>query len=156
MSEFKFCPQCRAELAPLAAMEDGGEARAPALCRLRLHPLEQPDTGAGGRHRMHRPRGPGAAGPKQRLAGPLFGLITGFMEAGESPRTASAARLPKRRSCRWMRSASLLGVWEFKRLNQIIIAYAAQAHGEIRLSPELAEYKLLRPSEVKCWPQGTG
>jgi hypothetical protein len=35
-------------------------------------------------------------------------------------------------------------------------AYAAQARGEIRLSPELAEYKLLRPDEVKCWPQGTG
>ena len=30
------------------------------------------------------------------------------------------------------------------------------AHGEIVLSPELAEYRLMRPEEVRCWPAGTG
>ena len=30
------------------------------------------------------------------------------------------------------------------------------ARGEIRLSPELAEYRLFEPSEVRCWPAGTG
>jgi hypothetical protein len=30
------------------------------------------------------------------------------------------------------------------------------ARGEIALSPELAEYKLFAPFEVRCWPAGTG
>ena len=30
------------------------------------------------------------------------------------------------------------------------------AHGEIRLSPELAEYKLFAPGDIVCWPAGTG
>ena len=41
-------------------------------------------------------------------------------------------------------------------MNQVIIAYHAVAHGEIRLSPELAEYQLFAPENVRCWPAGTG
>ena len=41
-------------------------------------------------------------------------------------------------------------------MNQVIIAYHAVARGEIVLSPELAEYQLLAPERVKCWPAGTG
>ena len=36
------------------------------------------------------------------------------------------------------------------------VAYHAQARGEIRLSPELAEYKLFTPETVRCWRAGTG
>ena len=41
-------------------------------------------------------------------------------------------------------------------MNQVIIAYHVLAHGEIVLSPELAEYKLMEPAQIKCWPAGTG
>ena len=41
-------------------------------------------------------------------------------------------------------------------MNQLIIAYHVVARGEVRLSPELLEYKLFAPSEVLCWPAGTG
>jgi len=44
----------------------------------------------------------------------------------------------------------------FQRLNQVIIAYHAAAHGDVRLSPELAEYRLFKPQDVKCWRAGTG
>ena len=50
----------------------------------------------------------------------------------------------------------MIGVYDFQRMNQIIIAYHAQARGEVTLSPELAEYKLFAPQDVKCWPAGTG
>ena len=53
-------------------------------------------------------------------------------------------------------SLKLLAVHDFQRQNQVIVTYLAQAQGEIRLSPELAEYKLLPPEKVKCWPAGTG
>jgi hypothetical protein len=29
-------------------------------------------------------------------------------------------------------------------------------HGEVRLSPELVDYRLFAPEAVKCWPAGTG
>ena len=41
-------------------------------------------------------------------------------------------------------------------MNQIIIAYHAVARGEVVLSPELAEYRLYRPEDIKCWRAGTG
>jgi ADP-ribose pyrophosphatase YjhB (NUDIX family) len=50
----------------------------------------------------------------------------------------------------------LLGVWDFQKMNQLIVAYHVAAQGPIVLSPELAEYKLFAPQEVRCWPQGTG
>jgi ADP-ribose pyrophosphatase YjhB (NUDIX family) len=51
---------------------------------------------------------------------------------------------------------NLIGVWDFQRMNQIIIAYHAVAHGEVRLSPELVDYKLFAYDQVRCWPAGTG
>ena len=42
-------------------------------------------------------------------------------------------------------------------MNQVIIAYHAVARGEVRLSPELVDYKLYRAATTcKCWPAGTG
>jgi ADP-ribose pyrophosphatase YjhB (NUDIX family) len=51
---------------------------------------------------------------------------------------------------------NLIGVYDFQRVNQVIIAYHAVCHGEVRLSPELADYRLFAPETVKCWPAGTG
>jgi NAD+ diphosphatase len=53
-------------------------------------------------------------------------------------------------------AVSLIGVYDFQRMNQVIIAYHAPARGEVRLSPELSEYKLFAPADVRCWPAGTG
>ena len=50
----------------------------------------------------------------------------------------------------------LVGVYDFQRMNQVIIAYHAVARGEIRLSPELAEYKLFELQDLRCWRAGTG
>ena len=41
-------------------------------------------------------------------------------------------------------------------MNQVLICYPAVARGEVRLSPELVEYKLYTPETVRCWPAGTG
>jgi hypothetical protein len=51
---------------------------------------------------------------------------------------------------------NLIGVYDFQRMNQVIIAYHAVASGEVRLSPELAEYKLYDRPDGACWPAGTG
>ena len=87
--------------------------------------------------------------------GRMFALITGFMEAGESPEEGIAREVAEETALVVERS-SLVGVYEFTRMNQVIIAYHVQARGEIRLSPELVEYKLMRPEDIRCWPAGTG
>ena len=87
--------------------------------------------------------------------GKMFGLITGFMEAGESPEQGIAREIFEETNLR-TEALRLVGVYDFQRKNQIIIAYHAEARGEIILSPELAEYRLFRPEAVKCWRAGTG
>lgn len=51
---------------------------------------------------------------------------------------------------------TLIGVYEFIRKNEVIIAYHVKAAGQVRLSAELAEYRLLAPEKLRPWPMGTG
>ena len=53
-------------------------------------------------------------------------------------------------------SLDLIGVYDFQRMNQVIVTYHAVAHGEVKLSPELLEYKLMEPANIRCWRAGTG
>ncbi len=87
--------------------------------------------------------------------GRMFALITGFMEAGESPE-GGIGREVKEETALHVDETNLIGVYDFQRMNQVIIAYHVVARGEIVLSPELAEYKLFAPQDVRCWPAGTG
>ena len=92
----------------------------------------------------------------------MFGLITGFMEAGETPEEGIAREVAEETSLQ-VEALTLIGVYDFQRMNQVIIAYHAVARGEIVLSPELAEYKLYRaerrasagrPAPAMRWPTG--
>lgn len=85
----------------------------------------------------------------------FYGLITGFMEAGETPVEGIAREVAEETSL-VAHAVTLIGVYDFQRMNQVIIAYHVQATGDIRLSPELAAYRLHAPTEVRCWPAGTG
>ena len=77
------------------------------------------------------------------------------MEAGESPQEGIAREVAEETALQ-VDALSIIGVYDFQRMNQVIIAYHALARGEIRLSPELAEYRLFRPEDVRCWRAGTG
>ena len=85
----------------------------------------------------------------------MFALITGFMEAGETPE-AGIAREVLEETALTVEQVTLVAVHDFQRMNQVIITYHVQARGEVRLSPELAEYKLYAPQDVRCWRAGTG
>ena len=87
--------------------------------------------------------------------GRMFALITGFMEAGETPQEGITREIGEETSLE-VQALKLIGVYDFQRMNQIIIAYHAVAQGEVRLSPELAEYKLMQPQDIRCWRAGTG
>jgi ADP-ribose pyrophosphatase YjhB (NUDIX family) len=77
------------------------------------------------------------------------------MEAGETPEQGIAREVTEETSLQ-VQSLALIGVYDFQRMNQVIIAYHALASGDIVLSPELAEYKLFAPADVRCWRAGTG
>ena len=155
MSTFTYCPQCAGALAPIEQLEDGGPKT-----RLRCGACDfthwnnpTPVLAAvvecvdrGGRVLLAR-----NAAWTQRM----FALITGFMEAGESPEDGIRREVAEETGLT-VDTLSLIGVYEFQRMNQVIIAYHAAARGEVRLSSELAEYKLLAPEDVRCWPAGTG
>jgi len=87
--------------------------------------------------------------------GRMFALITGFMEAGETPEEGIAREIMEETSLT-VEQLTLVNVSDFQRMNQVIITYHAVAHGEIRLSPELAEYKLFALPDLRCWRAGTG
>jgi NAD+ diphosphatase len=152
---FTFCPQCATALAPIEQMEDGGpktRLRCPA-CDFTHWNNPTPVLAAvvecvdrDGRILLAR----NAAWTHR-----TFALITGFMEAGETPQEGVAREVTEETALA-VDAVSLIGVYDFQRMNQVIIAYHARARGEIRLSPELAEYKLFAPADVRCWPAGTG
>ena len=77
--------------------------------------------------------------------GKFYGLVTGFMEAGETPEDGIAREVAEETSLT-VESLALIGVYEFLRMNQVIIAYHAAARGEIVLSPELVSYRLFAPA----------
>ena len=152
---FRFCPSCANALQPSEQLEDGGlkvRLRCPA-CGWTHWNNPTPVLAAviecadqGGQVLLAR---------NAAWSGRMFALITGFMEAGETPEEGISREVAEETHLEVL-SLDLIGVYDFQRMNQIIIAYHALARGEVRLSPELAEYKLFAPADLVCWPAGTG
>ncbi len=151
-SDYKFCPQCATPLEWMVQLEDGGEMqrlRCPA-CGFTHWNNPTPVLAA-----VIDYRGQVLLARNAAWAGKMYALITGFMEAGETPE-GGIAREVKEETNLDVTSLELIGVYDFQRMNQVIIAYAAVADGEVRLSPELVDYRLYAPQDVKCWRAGTG
>jgi NADH pyrophosphatase NudC (nudix superfamily) len=143
------------------------------MCAVRL--VERTDAGEGGKIRLACPDGHwthwdnplpvlaavveidglillarNAAWPEK-----MFALITGFMERGETPEQGVARELKEETNLD-ADEVKLIGVYEFMRKNELIIAYHVKASGEIRLSPELVDYRLISPEKLRPWRAGTG
>ena len=152
---YRFCPNCATELQPLVQVEDGGEKvrmRCPACNWTHWNnptPVLAAVVECADRDGLV------LLARNAAWSGRMFALITGFMEAGESPENGIRREVLEETSLQ-VDALKLIGVYEFERMNQVIIAYHALARGEIRLSPELAEYKLFAPQDIVCWPAGTG
>ena len=85
----------------------------------------------------------------------MFALVTGFLERDETPRQAVEREVTEETSLS-TRTATLIGVYEFARKNEVIIAYHVEAEGEIHLGEELVDYRLIEPTRLRPWPLGTG
>lgn len=149
---FQFCPQCATPLARITRMEDGGDKerlRCPA-CDYTHWNNPTPVLAAVIEYQGQILLARNAAWP-----GKMYALITGFMEAGETPQEGIAREIAEETSLT-TEALNLIGVYDFQRMNQIIIAYHVVCHGDVHLSPELVDYRLYTPETVKCWPAGTG
>ena len=149
---FRFCPNCATALAAVSQLEDGGEKtrlRCPA-CDYTHWNNPTPVLAAVVEYEGKVLLARNAAWP-----GKMFALITGFMEAGETPE-GGIEREIKEETALDTQSLKLIGVYDFQRMNQVIIAYHAVCSGEVSLSPELVDYRLYELDQLKCWPAGTG
>src|SRR6187200_2199400 len=123
--QFRFCPVCATALHLQSQMEDGGvreRLRCPA-CGWTHWNNPTPVLAAVVQYQDKILLARNAAWP-----GKMFALITGFMEAGESPKEGIAREIEEETSLR-AQSLSLIGVYDFQRMNQVIIAYHARCEG---------------------------
>jgi NAD+ diphosphatase len=145
---YRYCPHCATPLS--VAVQGGRERNACAACGFTHWNNPAPVVAAlvqlGDEILLAR----NAAWPPR-----MFALITGFLEAGETPEQG-IAREVKEETNLDVERLELIGVYEFVRKNELIIAYHVIASGTVQLSEELVEYRMVRPERLKPWRAGTG
>ncbi len=146
----KYCPQCAA---PLVAREIDGRTRqaCPADgCGFVFWDNPTPVVAAiveleGLVILVRQPKWPAG----------FHALVTGFLERDETPEQGVLREVKEELGLSG-RVASLVGVYEFIRRNQVLIAYHVVAEGEITLGTELEAWKAVPPGELRPWNSGTG
>jgi NADH pyrophosphatase NudC (nudix superfamily) len=148
---YRYCPICAASLVERADQGEGGKVRLACPDGHWTHwdnplPVLAALVEVEGRILLAR----NAAWPEK-----MFALITGFMERDETPEQGVARELKEETNLD-ADEIQLIGVYEFIRKNEVIIAYHVRASGEIRLSQELVDYRLIAPEKLRPWRAGTG
>jgi NADH pyrophosphatase NudC (nudix superfamily) len=152
---WRWCPQCASALAWIEAEEDGGRKSRLRCAACGWTHWNNPTPVLAAVIEMADRGGQLLLARNAAWSGRMFALVTGFMEAGETPEDGIRREIVEETSVT-VEAVRLIGVYDFQRMNQLIVAYHAVARGEIRLSPELAEYRLFSPEAVRCWRAGTG
>lgn len=86
----------------------------------------------------------------------MFALITGFLEKDDPSPESGIRREVKEELNLEAEQVTFIGHYEFRRMNQLIIAYHVRASGSIVLNEELAEFKRIQLADIVPWPGGTG
>jgi NAD+ diphosphatase len=83
----------------------------------------------------------------------MFSFITGYLERGESPEVAVVREVGEELGLA-AEVKSFIGHYPFLPKNQLILAYAVQARGELRLGDEITEVRLLKREELVSYDFG--
>ena len=162
-ADYRFCPQCAATLSWIEQIEDSGPKSRLRCAACGFTHWNNPTpvlaavvecTDRGGRLLLAR---------NAAWSGRMFALITGFMEAGETPEEGIAREVAEETAL-VADAVKLIGVYDFQRLNQVIIAYHVQARGEISLRPNWRSTACSSPAtpcagppaRAMRWPTGCG
>jgi NAD+ diphosphatase len=146
---FNYCPSCTAPLTD-AIVDREARRACSAGCGFVHYDNPTPVVAAVVEHEGRVVLARNRAWPRT-----FYGLITGFLERAESP-DQCVVREVKEELNLDSTSPTLIGVYAFERMNQVIIAYHVQAVGEISLNEELDDYKHVPFERCKVWPSGTG
>lgn len=84
-----------------------------------------------------------------------FSVITGYLEAGETPEECALRELGEELGLSGHIVATI-GHYPFLPKNQLILAFHVLAEGDIRLNEELVEFRLIPKEKLKPWNFGTG
>lgn len=85
----------------------------------------------------------------------MFGLITGFLEKGETPDEAVLREVWEELGLN-AETAHFIGYYPFFEMNQLLLAFHVLASGEITLGEELVGIKRVPVARLKPWTIGTG
>ncbi|MCK5859236.1 MAG: NUDIX hydrolase [Abyssibacter sp.] len=146
----QYCPQCRTEL---VSGEHGGAPRRicpDEACNFIHWNNPAPVVAAVVEYNGEVILARNAAWPEW-----MFGLITGFLEAGETPEDGMLREVKEELGLDG-RIGGLIGVYEFIQRNEVIIAYHVEAEGVVELGDELAAWKAVPLDRCKAWPFATG
>jgi NADH pyrophosphatase NudC (nudix superfamily) len=148
--DFSFCPRCGSAL---VEGEHGGKRRAGCPkegCGWVAWGNPVPVVAAIVEHQGQILLARGRGWPEK-----MFGLVTGFLEAGESPEQGVLREVKEELGLDG-HGVSLVGVYPFEARNELIIAFHLVADGTIQLSDELEAVKPVAPGKLRAWPFGTG
>ena len=152
--DFRFCPRCATPLAPRAVASDGGSVDRLACpaesCGYVRWDNPTPAVGAIVEHEGEIILARNAGWPPG-----FFALVTGSLEACEDP-VKAVAREVKEELDLDVVETHLVGNYIFERKNEVMLCYHVVAHGTVKLSEELAEYRRYKPEKLKPWKRATG
>ena len=151
---FKHCPRCATELTELDVADDGGTRVRRACpnpgCGFVHYQNPTPAVGALVEHEGEIVLARGAGWPEG-----AFALVTGYLEMNEDPKHGVAREVKEELNLDVV-ATTLIGNYIFERKNEIMLCYHVVATGDIKLSPELIDYKRYKPHELRPWPRATG
>ena len=152
MSQFQFCPRCAAPLVPRTVR---GEARSvcSANCGFIHYDNPTPVVAAVVEHNGMVVLAHNRAWPQTLNS--FYGLITGFLERAETPEQCALREVKEELNLDGT-AATLIGVYSFEQMNQVIIAYHVPADGTVSLNEELDDFRHVPLHECKAWASGTG
>lgn len=83
----------------------------------------------------------------------VFSMMSGFVEANETPEQTVVREAAEELGLTVDR-LQLIGHYPFEKFNQLVIAYAAEASGELRLNEEIAEVRQVSTGELTNYDFG--
>ncbi|MEL7311582.1 MAG: NUDIX domain-containing protein [Pseudomonadota bacterium] len=150
--QFRYCPTCASALVPEV---HGGRMRlacSDARCDFVHWDNPTPVVGAIAERA-------GAVVQVRSIGWPAgwFGLITGFLEAGETPEEGVLREVQEEIGLT-ATTVDLVGLYPFHRMNQLLIVYHLEIPaGEIKLdTSELEDWREVPLAEIRPWASGTG
>lgn len=87
--------------------------------------------------------------------GTWFGLVSGFLERKEDPAIAVLREVDEELGFK-AELRSLVGVYGFPEMNQVIMVYHVTVSGDVVMGDELESFKVVPISKLVPWEMGTG